>query len=161
MRFLYILTGLILFCFVTNPVKAQYRTNAQNLVLTNEDSLNTGNNQNKTVISGYGDAFYQRDFNKEQSKASLERVVLFVGHRFNEKISLFTEMELENALVVSSGESDEGGNGGGDISMEQAYLKFNLNARQYLVAGLFLPRIGILNENYLPVNFNGVERPMI
>ncbi len=161
MKFLYTATGLILFTFFTVTVKAQYRTNAQSLVLTNEDSLNANSNQSKTVISGYGDAFYQRNFNKKQSTASLERVVLFVGHRFNDKISLFTEMELENALVVSSGETDEGGNGGGDISMEQAYLKFNLNAHQYLVAGLFLPRIGILNENHLPVNFNGVERPMV
>jgi hypothetical protein len=26
---------------------------------------------------------------------------------------------------------------------------------------LFVPRIGLLNENHLPVNFNGVERPMV
>ena len=158
MKFLYIATTLILFSFFSNTSKAQYKTNAQNLVSTNEDSLNAGSNQNKTVISGYGNAFYQRDFNKEQSIASLERVVLFVGHRFNEKISLFTEMELENALVASSSEDETNK---GEISMEQAYLKFNLNAHQYLVAGLFLPRIGILNENHLPVNFNGVERPMV
>jgi hypothetical protein len=158
MKFLFILISFLVFSFFTTSSKAQFRTNAQNLVLTNEDSLNYGANQNKTVISGYGDAFYQRDFNKQQSKASLERVVLFVGHRFNEKISVFTEMELENAVVASSG---EGNNTGGEISMEQAFLKFNLNARQYIVAGLFLPRIGILNENHLPVNFNGVERPMV
>ncbi len=161
MKFLFAATIFILLSFFAINSKAQFQTNAQKIVSTNEDSLNSGSNQNKTVISGYGDAFYQRDFNKEQSKASLERVVLFVGHRFNQKIFLFTEMELENALVTSSGENDEGGNGGGDISMEQAYLKFNLNAHQYLVAGLFLPRIGILNENHLPVNFNGVERPMV
>src|ERR1044072_2787487 len=146
----------LFFLIITFTSDAQFRTNAQNLVLTNEDSLNAGTAKNKTVISGYGDAFYQRDFNLAQSRASLERVVLFIGHRFNEKISLFTEMELENALVMSSGESDEGAGGGGEISMEQAYLKFNLNARQYIVAGLFIPRIGILNENHLPVNFNGV-----
>jgi hypothetical protein len=45
--------------------------------------------------------------------------------------------------------------------MEQAFLKFNLNPRNYIVAGLFIPRIGILNENHLPVNFNGVERPLV
>jgi hypothetical protein len=136
-------------------VQTPYRTGAQQLVLTNEDSLNAGSNKSKTVISGYGDAFYQRDFYKEQSKASLERVVLFVGHQFNQKISLFTEMELENAVVTGNEDNK------GEISMEQAFLKFNLNARQYLVAGLFLPRIGILNENHLPVNFNGVERPLV
>jgi len=137
---------------------AQYQTNAQKIV-SSEDSLNSGTNQNKTVISGYGDAFYQRDFNLAQSKASLERVVLFVGHRFNEKISLFTELELENAVVAGGGEEDE--KGGGEISMEQAFLKFNFNPKQYLIAGLFTPRIGILNENHLPVNFNGVERPIV
>jgi hypothetical protein len=45
--------------------------------------------------------------------------------------------------------------------MEQAFLKFNLNPRQYIIAGLFTPRIGIINENHLPVNFNGVERPIV
>jgi hypothetical protein len=45
--------------------------------------------------------------------------------------------------------------------MEQAFLKFSLSPKQYLVAGLFTPRIGLLNENHLPVNFNGVERPLV
>lgn len=157
MKFLFVVTALLL-SFFTFTVNAQFRTNAQNLVLTNEDSLNAGTSKNKTVISGYGSAFYQRDFNKEQSIATLERVVLFVGHRFNEKISLFTEMELENALVAGGSEEE---NNKGEIAMEQAFLKFNLNSRQYIVAGLFLPRIGILNENHLPVNFNGVERPIV
>jgi hypothetical protein len=48
-----------------------------------------------------------------------------------------------------------------EIAMEQAFLKFNINARQYFIAGLFTPRIGILNENHLPTNFNGVERPIV
>lgn len=135
--------------------KAQYRTNAQNLILTNEDSLNSGTNKNKTVVSGYGSAFYQRDFNREVSTATLERAVLFVGHQFSQKISFFSELEVENAKVA------EGEVGSGEIAMEQAYLKFNLNPKQYIVAGLFVPRIGMLNENHLPVNFNGVERPLV
>ncbi len=134
--------------------QAQTRTNAQQLIFTNEDSLHQGLSKQKTVISGYGSAFYQRDFVAQQSKATLERIVLFVGHQFNSKISLFSEMELENAVVV-------GGKEKGEIAMEQAFLKFNINPRQYLIAGLFVPRIGILNENHLPVNFNGVERPMV
>jgi hypothetical protein len=140
--------------FVAAGVHAQTRTSAQNLVFTNEDSLNQGLSKQKTVISGYGSAFYQRDFNAGLSKASLERVVLFVGHQFNSKIVFFSEMELENAVVA-------GGEEKGEIAMEQAFLKFNLNSRQYLIAGLFTPRIGILNENHLPVNFNGVERPLV
>lgn len=131
------------------------RTPAQQLLITNEDSLNAGTSKSKTVLSGYGSALYRRDFNAQKSVMNLERVVLFVGHQFNSKISFFSELELENAKVTTG----EGGNG--EISMEQAYLKFNLNARQYIVAGLFIPRIGLINENHLPVNFNGVERPII
>ena len=147
-----LLSSILFVC--TAALHAQTRTSAQNLVFTNEDSLNQGLSNQKTVISGYGSALYQRDFNAGLSRASLERVVLFVGHRFNSKITLFTEMELENAVVA-------GGEEKGEIAMEQAFLKFNLNSRQYIVAGLFVPRIGILNENHLPVNFNGVERPLV
>ena len=135
-------------------LQAQTRTNAQNLIFTNEDSLAQGISKQKTVISGYGSAAYQRDFNQKQATITLERAVLFVGHQFNNKISVFTELEVENAKV-------EGGSEGGEIAMEQAFLKFNLNPHQYIIAGLFVPRIGILNENHLPVNFNGVERPLV
>ena len=145
--------------FSQQPYLNQKLTPAQQLVLrTGEDSLNAGVAKSKTIISGYGSAFYQRDFNQQKSRATLERVVLFVGHQFNSKISFFSEMELENAKVEPG--SEEGGMQG-EISMEQAFLKFDLNPRQYLIAGLFTPRIGMLNENHLPVNFNGVERPMV
>jgi hypothetical protein len=133
---------------------AQQKTSAQ-LLLTDEDSLHAGKNGNRTAISGYGSAFYQRNFDLHQSTVTLERAVLFVGHRFTDKISFFSELEIENAKVAA------GENGTGEVSMEQAFLKFNLNSRQYIVAGLFVPRIGILNENHLPSNFNGVERPLV
>jgi hypothetical protein len=133
----------------------QFRTKAQQLINSGEDSLHAGTISQKTVISGYGSAFYQRDFNQKLSTVTLERAVLFVGHQFSDKISFFSELEIENAKV-EGGESN-----GAEISMEQAFLKFNLSAKQYLVAGLFTPRIGILNENHLPVNFNGVERPLV
>lgn len=136
-----------------------YKTPAQKLVMTSEDSLNAGTAK-KTVISGYGDAIYQRNFHLQQSQVTLDRLVLFVGHNFNDKISLFTELEVENAIVAGSS-SDEPTSGQGSVAMEQAFLKFNLNNHQYLVAGLFTPRIGITNENHLPVNFNGVERPIV
>ena len=146
---------VVLLTAMTRAEAQKYLTPAQKLMITSEDSLNNNAAKNKTVISGYGSAFYQRNFNERQSTMTLERAVLFVGHQFNEKIAFFSELELENAKVAA-GES-----GTGEISMEQAYLKFNLNARQYLVAGLFVPRIGLLNENHLPSNFNGVERTIV
>jgi hypothetical protein len=135
--------------------QGQFKTNAQQQMLTNEDSLNAGSSKNKTVVSGYGSAFYQRNNNLKQATATLERAVLFVGHQFNNKIYFFSELEIENAKVAG------GEKNGAEIAMEQAFLKFNLNPKQYFIAGLFVPRIGILNENHLPVNFNGVERPLV
>ena len=107
-----------------------------------------------TFLSGYGNARYQRDGSVGTSTVDLERFVLFVGHRFNRSISLFTELEVEDAKV-------EGGEDGGEIALEQAYVKFDLDSHNYLVAGLFLPRLGILNENHLPPNFNGNERTIV
>ena len=119
--------------------------------VTAEDSINTNTSKGATTIGGYGNAFYQRNANQGTSRLDLERFVLFTGHKFNDQISFFSELEVEDAKVT-------GGQSGGEVSVEQAYLKFNLNANQYIVAGLFLPRIGILNENHLPNTFNGNER---
>lgn len=150
-----------LLCVGMPTVRAQYKTQAQKLVGTSEDSLNQGASTAKTVISGYGSVFYQRDFYQHNSTAGLDRAVLFVGHQFNARISFFSELEVENALVASSGSDEFHPDAKGDVAMEQAYLKFNLNPKQYIVAGLFTPRIGITNENHLPVNFNGVERTQV
>ncbi|HLK27603.1 MAG TPA: hypothetical protein VKT28_03420, partial [Puia sp.] len=73
---------LIVFFTGTITAHAQFRTRAQQL-MTNEDSLSRGVNASKTVISGYGSAFYQRDFDARVSTMTLERAVLFVGHQFN------------------------------------------------------------------------------
>lgn len=128
-------------------------------VLTQEDSLSAGliYKQQATVISGYGEAKYSIDTKRKSAEASLKRVVLFLGHKFSNKISLFTELEVEDALVANGGNSS----GLGEISMEQAFLKFNLNPNTYLVAGLFVPRVGFINENHLPTTFNGVDRPFL
>src|SRR5580698_7813646 len=96
----------------TNAQQPTYKTPAQQLILTNEDSLNNNAIKGKTVISGYGSAFYQRDFHQHQAFATLDRAVLFVGHNFSDKISLFTELEVEHAIVTGVN-SDEHSSGQG------------------------------------------------
>ena len=124
--------------------------------ITAEETLfnDTTSFKGRTTIGGYGNAVYQRDFNAELSTVNLERFVLFIGHKFSKKISFFSELELEDAKI-------EGGDQGGELALEQCYIQFNLNKTHYLVAGLFLPRIGILNENHLPTSFNGNERAQV
>ncbi|MDB5024020.1 MAG: hypothetical protein JWP78_1775 [Mucilaginibacter sp.] len=124
---------------------------AQKAILTTEDSLTNNLSKSATTIGGYGNSFYQRNSSLQTAKVNLERFVLFTGHKFNDKISFFSELEVEDAKV-------SGGESGGEVAVEQAYLKFNLNANQYITAGLFIPRIGLLNENHLPNTFNGNER---
>ncbi|HEY2582151.1 MAG TPA: hypothetical protein VGI43_10095, partial [Mucilaginibacter sp.] len=141
-----IFTFSICFLLITATLFAQKTTST-----TSEDSLNNNQSKSSTTIGGYGNAFYQRNSNLQTSRLDLERFVLFTGHKFNDQISVFSELEVEDAKVA-------GGEEGGEVAIEQAYLKFNLSASQYLVAGLFLPRIGILNENHLPNTFNGNER---
>jgi hypothetical protein len=114
----------------------------------------TSSFMSRTSLGGYGNAFYQRDFNLDYSTVNLERFVLFAGHKFNKSISFFSELEVEDAKI-------EGGEPGGEVALEQCYLKFNFDPAHYLVAGLFLPRIGILNENHLPNTFNGNERSQV
>lgn len=128
--------------------------NAQ--ILTKEDSLSAGliASNNATVISGYGSIRYTNNVTLDNAKINMDRLVLFVGHKFNKKISFFSELELEDAKVV-------GGSPSGEFSIEQAFLKFNLTRSMYLTAGLFIPRIGIINENHLPNTYNGVNRPYV
>lgn len=143
------LSAVCLFCLSGFFIEA----NAQ--IMTAEDSLNVGllSKESATIISGYGEAHYTLNTQRETATASLKRVVFFVGHKFNKKISVHTEVEFEDALVSAGGE-------GGEIAIEQAFVKFNLKRPgNYIVAGLFIPRIGYINENHLPTTFNGVNRP--
>ncbi len=125
-------------------------------VITREDSLNAGlvKSDRTTVLSGYGELKVGYDQVLGTGSADLTRNVLFIGHRFNARISFFSEMELEHARV-------EGGRAGGELSMEQLFLKFDLTKDIYLTGGLFIPRIGIINENHLPTTFNGNDRPFV
>ncbi len=140
--------GLLLLLIVVKILPAQ--------VITAEDSLNAGlvRSDRTTMISGYGEIKVSYDQQLGTGVANLTRNVLFVGHRFNDRISFFSEMELENARV-------EGGDAGGELSMEQLFIKFDLTRDIYLTGGLFIPRLGIINENHLPTTFNGNDRPYV
>ena len=122
--------------------------------VTAEDSMLKDTTSHETSIGGYGNAFYQRDNNLETSTVNLERFVLFVGHKFNSKFSFFSELEVEDAKV-------EGGEEGGEVALEQCYIQYNVNPTHFWKFGLFIPQIGILNQNHLPETYNGNERNRI
>jgi hypothetical protein len=145
---------MIRYILVTFLVFVAFLGDAQ--ILTREDSLHAGlvRSSQPTVISGYGQVKVEYDGRLKTGVANLTRNVLFLGHKFSNRIYFFSEMEIENAKVV-------GGQPSGEISMEQLFLKFNINRDVYLTAGLFIPRIGIINENHLPTTFNGNDRTFV
>jgi len=106
-----------------------------------------------TAISGYMD-FH---FNKPQlvdGRLDFHRFVLLVTHSFSDRIRFVSELEVEHAFV-------EGGEEGGELELEQAYLDFLLSRGFNVRAGMLLMPIGIINERHEPPTFYGVERPFV
>jgi uncharacterized small protein (DUF1192 family) len=105
-----------------------------------------------TTVGGYGEIAYNRYHNTDahNSEADLRRFVLFLGHKFNDDLRFFSELEVEHA-VASRDDA-------GEVELEQAYLDYRLNDQVSLKAGLFLIPLGILNETHEPPTYYGVER---
>jgi len=115
-----------------------------------ENSKDTTSN---TTIGGYGELHYNNLSNGKGDEIKMldfHRFVLFVNHEFNDKIRLFTEVEIEHALA--------GDDQPGEVEVEQAYVQFDIGENSNIDAGLFLIPVGILNETHEPPTFYGVER---
>ena len=104
----------------------------------------------ETTIGGYGELVYNnyRDGSKK-NEADLKRFVLFFGHKFNDRLRLVSELEVEHAKADKEG---------GEVAMEQAYLEYGLTDKMNARAGLMLMPLGIINETHEPQTFYGVER---
>ena len=101
----------------------------------------------RTSLGGYGELHYEGG---EKKKIDFHRFVLLIGHEFNDRIRLHSELELEHALA--------GDGKNGEVEVEQAYVELDLDERNRLQAGLWLIPVGILNETHEPSTFYGVER---
>ncbi len=104
-----------------------------------------------TTIGGYGEVSYN-NYLKDSSRnqADLKRFVLFFGHRFNDKLSFNSEVEIEHAIASADDP--------GEVEVEQAYLNYAFNPAINLKAGLFLMPFGFINRSHEPPTFFGVER---
>lgn len=101
-----------------------------------------------TAVGGYGELHYNNlDSEKE---IDFHRFILFLGHKFSDRVRFFSELELEHS-VAGDGQN-------GEIELEQAYIEFDLADQQRAVGGLFVIPVGILNEVHEPPTFYGVER---
>ncbi len=107
--------------------------------------------EESTSFFGYGEFNYNR-FRDDQhtSRADLRRFVLGVGHRFNDRLSFVSELEIEHAVVSAADQ--------GEAEVEQAYIDYRASDAVNLKGGLFLIPLGILNETHEPTTYYGVER---
>jgi hypothetical protein len=108
--------------------------------------------QPHTTIGGYGELHYVNPNRPGVgSVGTLKRFVLYFAHTFDDRITFRSELEVEDAKV-------EGGDEGGEVALEQAYLDFRLGDHATVRAGLVLIPLGIVNETHEPPTFNGVAR---
>lgn len=115
---------------------------------------NAGPDSPATTIFGYGEASYSYyPSNQSQTTANLDRFVLGIGHRFNDKLRFVGEIEIENAV---SSASDSG-----EVAVEQAYVEYSFTPSVSGRAGLFLIPSGILNTAHEPTQYFGVQRNFV
>jgi hypothetical protein len=109
------------------------------------------------ALGGYGEVAYNnyRD-GSVKDQADLKRFVLFLGHRFNDRLRFYSEMEIEHAFA-----KDGKAPANGELEMEQAYIEYGLTPSANLRAGLQIVPMGIINETHEPPTFYGVERPEV
>ena len=100
-----------------------------------------------TRVSGYGELHYNAG---DKQEVDFHRFVLFLSHKFTDRISFFSELEVEHAAA--------GDGVPGAVELEQALLRFDLGLDRFIRAGIFLVPVGILNETHEPDTFFGVER---
>jgi hypothetical protein len=104
-----------------------------------------------TSVFGYGEFNYNRYRDADRtSRADLRRFVVGFGHRFNDRLTFNSELEIEHG-VVSAGDQ-------GEAEVEQAYLNYQFSDAVNVKGGLFLIPLGILNETHEPPTYYGVER---
>ena len=110
----------------------------------------TAGNTEKTTVGGYGEAVYNnyRD-GSVKNEADLKRFIIFLGHKFSNRLKFFSELEVEHAKVDKNG---------GALEMEQAYLEYGLTDKMNARSGLMIMPLGIINETHEPPTFYGVER---
>ncbi|MFZ2727743.1 MAG: hypothetical protein WAX77_15940 [Methylococcaceae bacterium] len=109
-------------------------------------------------IGGYGEGNYQTfvgDKNGKTDVADMERMVLYAGYKFSDRILFNSELEFEHATT------GEGAEEKGEVSVEFAALDFFINPLANIRAGMVLIPMGFINQIHEPPFFFGNNRPEV
>ena len=111
-----------------------------------------------TTLGGYGEAYFKH-IDGEKDEFDAYRFVLFVGHKFNDKVRFSSELEIEHAYVK---DTDTGtaspSKTEGYVALEQLFLEYQYLPKHRVAAGQLLVPVGILNETHEPDTFYGTFR---
>ncbi|MDL5512714.1 porin [Arenibacter sp. M-2] len=105
--------------------------------------LLSGNYGSAVTVGAYGEMLYNQP-EGDNGELDVQRLVLLLGYRFNDKAQFVTEIEFEHVE---------------EVYIEQAFVNYNLGNSVNLRGGLMLVPMGIVNEYHEPTTFNGTERP--
>lgn len=105
--------------------------------------LLSGNYASAVTIGAYGEMLYNQP-EGDNGELDVQRLVLLLGYRFNDKTQFVTEIEFEHVE---------------EVFVEQAFVNYNVANNVNLRGGLMLVPMGIVNEFHEPTTFNGTERP--
>lgn len=120
------------------------------------DTTNTNNIFRNTLytskvgqaqVGGYAELDYNQIIDEPEIRngnLDVHRMIIFLGHKFNEKVSFFSEVEFEHVK---------------ELYVEQAFLEYKISDWMNFRGGLLLVPMSIVNEYHEPPTFNGVERP--
>ncbi|HSC33737.1 MAG TPA: hypothetical protein VLG45_00545 [Thermodesulfobacteriota bacterium] len=106
-------------------------------------------------IGGYGELLMGQAVFDGDDTVDTQRVVLYFGYKFTDRIIFNSEIEFEHASTGVNVQGDQG-----EVSVEFALLDFLLVQEINLRAGLLLAPFGIINEVHEPTTFFGVFRPL-
>jgi hypothetical protein len=106
-----------------------------------------------TNVVGYGEMSYSKFPQSGDATADLARFVFGFNHRFDERLTLHSEVEFEHAVVSADDH--------GEAEIEQAWVNYKLSDGVNFKGGLFLIPIGILNETHEPPTYYGVQRNQV
>jgi hypothetical protein len=106
-------------------------------------------------IGGYGELLMGQVVEDGNNTVDTQRVVLYFGYKFTDRIIFNSEIEFEHASTEDNVQGDEG-----SVSVEFALLDFLLIQELNLRGGLLLAPFGIINEVHEPTTFFGVFRPL-
>ncbi len=107
-------------------------------------------------IGGYGELDISQFREDNNNIIDAQRVVLYTGYKFNDRIIFNSEIEFEHGTTGTNQDGQDG-----SVSVEFATLDFLLTDPFNVRGGLLLVPFGIINEVHEPTTFFGVLRPEV